>query len=51
MPSAQPNTPAGIPNPASAERREQVEARLAGLIEPKYRDGNNRRIGEVIAEL
>jgi type IV pilus assembly protein PilB len=51
MPSTQPNTPAGIPNPASAERREQVEARLAGLVEPKYRDRNDRRIGDVIAEL
>ena len=28
MPSTQPNTPAGIPNPASPARREQVEARL-----------------------
>ncbi len=51
MPSTQPNTPAGIPNPASPQRREQVEARLAGLIEPKFRDRPNRRIGEVIAEL
>jgi type IV pilus assembly protein PilB len=51
MPSTQPNTPAGIPNPASAERRDQVEARLAGLVEPKFRDRNDRRIGEVIAEL
>ena len=51
MPSAQPNTPAGIPNPASAERRDQVEARLAGLVEPKFRDRNDRRIGDVIAEL
>ncbi len=51
MPSAHPNTPAGIPNPASAERRDQVEARLAGLVEPKFRDRNDRRIGDVIAEL
>ena len=51
MPSTQPNTPAGIPNPASPARREQVEARLGGLIEPKFRDRPNRRIGEVIAEL
>jgi type IV pilus assembly protein PilB len=51
MPSTQPNTPAGIPNPASRERREQVEARLAGLIEPKFRDRRDRRIGDVIAEL
>src|SRR5918996_1833617 len=51
MPSTQPNTPAGIPNPASRERREQVEARLAGLVEPKYRDRSDRRIGDVIAEL
>src|SRR6185503_12360418 len=41
----------GIPNPASPERREQVEARLAGLVEPKFRDRNDRRIGDVIAEL
>ena len=51
MPSTQPNTPAGIPNPASPARREQVEARLSGLIEPKFRDRPNRRIGEVISEL
>ena len=51
MPSTQPNSPASIPNPASRERREQVEARLAGLVEPKYRDRSDRRIGEVIAEL
>ena len=51
MPSTQPNTPAGIPNPASPARREQVEARLAGLVEPQARDRPNRRIGEVIAEL
>ena len=51
MPSTQPNTPAGIPNPASPERREQVEARLAGLIEPAVRDRPDRRIGDVIAEL
>ena len=51
MPSTQPNTPAGIPNPASRERREQVQARLAGLVEPRFRDRPNRRIGEVIADL
>ena len=51
MPSTQPNTPAGIPRPASPERREQVEARLAGLVEPKYRNRNDRRIGDVIADL
>ena len=31
MPSTQPNTPAGIPNPDSRERRDQVEARLTLL--------------------
>jgi type IV pilus assembly protein PilB len=51
MPSTQPNTPAGIPNPASNERREQVRARLAGLVEPKFRHRDDRRIGDVIAEL
>ena len=51
MPSTQPDTPAGIPSPSSPERREQVETRLAGLVEPKFRGRNDRRIGEVIAEL
>ena len=51
MPSTQPNTPAGIPNPASPERREQVRARLAGLIEPRFPERRDRRIGDVIAEL
>ena len=51
MPSTQRNTPAGIPGPASPERREQVEARLAGLVEPKNPGRTDRRIGEVIAAL
>ena len=51
MPSTQPNTPAGIPNPASPERREQVNARLAGLVEPRSPGRQDRRIGEVIADL
>ena len=51
MPSAQPNTPAGIPGPASPERREQVEARLAGLVEPTAPGRQDRRIGEVISAL
>src|SRR5688500_19359279 len=59
MPSTQPDTPAGartttgtrVSNPSSPERREQVKARLAGLVEPLHRDRPNRRIGEVIAEL
>src|SRR5688572_19043991 len=51
MPSTQPDTPAGIPNPSSPARREQVEARLAGLIEPRSRNRPDRRIGDVIAEL
>src|SRR6185503_11817900 len=41
----------GIPNPASPERREQVEARLAGLVEPQTRGRTDRRIGEVISAL
>ena len=51
MPSTQPNTPAGIPNPGSQARREQVSARLAGLVEPRSPGRQNRRIGEVIADL
>jgi len=51
MPAAMPSTQSDIPNPASDERREQVKARLAGLVEPQVRDRPNRRIGEVIAEL
>jgi type IV pilus assembly protein PilB len=51
MPSTQPNSPAGIPNPDSPARREQVQARLAGLIEPRHRDRPDRRIGDVIADL
>src|SRR5687767_11675270 len=51
MPSTQPNTPAEIPNPGSPQRREQVEARLAGLVEPRSRGRNDRRIGDVIADL
>ena len=59
MPSTQPDTPAGarstagtrVSSPASPQRREQVKARLAGLVEPRHRDRPNRRIGDVISEL
>jgi type IV pilus assembly protein PilB len=51
MPSTQPNTPAGIPGPASKERRDQVQARLAGLVEPRNPERRERRIGDVIADL
>jgi type IV pilus assembly protein PilB len=51
MPSAQPNTPVGIPTPSSRERREQVEARLAGLVQPTSPGRQDRRIGEVISQL
>ncbi|HYH59813.1 MAG TPA: ATPase, T2SS/T4P/T4SS family [Thermoleophilaceae bacterium] len=40
-----------VPSPTSPQRREQVKARLAGLVEPRFRDRPDRRIGEVIAEL
>ena len=51
MPTIKPDTSARLHDPDSAERREQVKARLAGLTEPRHRDQPNRRIGDVIAEL
>jgi type IV pilus assembly protein PilB len=43
--------PSSIPSPASPQRREQVKAKLAGLVEPNHRDRPDRRIGDVISEL